>query len=245
MYSSDGKSLIPIRYIKGCPDIEVEKQKAKGIEPHKGVSDKIVLEKTMRIYEDGAEVGLYHYLKNVLYRGDLEKRGNATPLFRVVDTNKAEEDAILLEEMENEAVGLVYSLQTRKGDVFIYQEDRINTWCEFFAIGGETPAQKIRALVIKAKSNPSDFLERVKVLEQTVSTYISHALQLNVIKFEGDSVVYMTKNKVMKNFVGFKQLKQEEKIEELSLYLLSNEGKSAYDELKTEVEVAKKNKETN
>lgn len=245
MYDTDGKTLIPIRYIAGCPHIEVQKQKELGIEPHKGVTDKIVIEKTMRVYEDGADVGKYRYLKNSLYRSDLEKRGNATPLYTVVDTNKAEEEAVLMEEMENEAAGLVYSLQSRKGSEFVYQEERIDSWCEFFAVFGESYSQKIRALVTKARSNPKDFLERIKVLEQTAATYVSHALQLNVIKFEGDSAVYMTKNKIIKNILGLGKMKPDEKIESLAQYLLSNEGKAAYEELKTEVEVAKKQKENN
>jgi len=245
MYGPDNKTLVPIRYIAGCPEIEVSEQKKMGIEPHKGVVDKIIIEKTMRVYEDGADVGKYRYLKNVLYRSDLEKRGNATPLFTVIDVNKAEEDAIILEEMETEAVGLVYALQSRKGSEFVYQEERIDTWCDFFSIFAETYPQRIRALVTKAKSDPKDFIHRVKVLEQTAETYVTHALQLNVIKFEGDSVVYLTKNKVLKNIQGLNSMKKEQKIEEVAQYLLSNDGKAAYEELKVEVEIAKKQKEKN
>ena len=230
-----------IRYIKGQREISVAKQKAQDIKPSpKSLADKIIVEHgSMSIAREGSTIGLYDYLKSVFYNESSENRSpNASALFRVIDLTKVEEEINERDMLINEAVGFVYTLQTKKGGEYIYQEEKINSYCELFNVSAERMPSKITALAGLAKMYPKEFLEKIAILEQSSATLVTHALQLNVIKFETNTAIYIQKNKIIKD-LGIGKMSHGDKVNKLAEYLRTKDGHEAYNELMAEVDFAK------
>lgn len=242
--AADGVRNEKIRYISGEDEISFEVQKKNGIEPSPSAkTDKIVINNgSASITREGSLVGQYDFLMNCFWNASNPNRSErATKLFKVIDLTKIQEEKNENEIIRHEARGFVYELQEKKGGVWVYQTERINALCELFNVYAELPASKIEALAGMATIDPKNFLDKVKKFEQTVSTMVLHALQLDVIKFEGNTATYIAKNKIIKN-LGAGNMKQESKIEELAIYLRTKDGYEAFQELKAEVEFAKEKK---
>lgn len=239
----DGVGVESIRYIAGETEIRLAEQKKAGIEPSPvPMADKIFIDGgSMTVANEGETAGFFEYIRDVFYNANAPKRSEkATILYKVVDLNKIAEEINEKDIMANEAAALVYTLQEKRGGVWVYQEERINSWCELFAVFAETYPTKINILSNLGKINPKNFLDKIAIFEQTAATDVTHALQLNVIKFEQNIAIYdaSVKTKAIKN-LGVGSMKHDEKIKELATWLLSADGKEAYKELKTELEHAK------
>lgn len=240
----DGISNEKIRWIAGEDVISIEEQKKRGIEPNRVSNvDKIYIDKgTASVADEGANRGLYRYLNDTFFNASNPNRSdNAAKLFKVVDLNKIQEEKNELEIARHDAKGFVYSLQEKKGKEWVYQTERINALCELFSVYAELMPTKIEMLAKTATLYPVDFMEKVTKFEQTVNTMVAHALQLNVIKFDGNVSTYANKNKIIKN-LGTGNMKNDVKIDELATYLRTKDGYEAYQELVAEVEAAKEKK---
>lgn len=240
----DGISNEEIRWIANQSVISMEEQKKRGIQPNRVTNvDKIFIDKgSASVAREGANIGLYDYLTETFFNASNPNRSeNASKLFKVVDLNKIQEEKNEMEVARHEAIGFVYSLQEKKGKEWVYQIERVNALCELFSVYAELPATKIELLAQTARLYPMDFMQTVTKFEQTVSTMVAHALQLNVIKFDGNVSTYATKNKIIKN-LGTGKLSKEAQIEELATYLRTKDGYEAYQELTAEVEAAKEKK---
>lgn len=229
----------PIQWISGCDEILVTKQRELGLEKNLK-KDKIIIEHGYEsIAREGKDIGYYDYMMECFYNFSNPNRSEgATPLFKVVDLTKIEEEINERDMLENEAVGMVYTLQVKKGGEYIYQEERINALCELFNVTAERMPSKITALAGMAKLYSKDFLDKIAKFEQASGSLVTHALQLNVIKFEGNTAIYIAKDKIIKDF-GVGTMKKDEKIEALATFLRTKDGHEANLELNAEVEVAK------
>lgn len=240
-----GRVMEMIRHIKNQHEISVEKQRKLGIEPHpKSSADKIMIKGCrMTIVREGGNVGLFDFLTQSaeFNQSNPELRDGATPIYRVIDITKQQEQKNEKAILKNEARTFVFGLQEKQGGQWVYQTDRINALCELFSVFAESAPMQIEALSAYAGKYPEDFLEKIKVYEQTTATVVAHALQLNVISFKGNSAMYISKDKVIK-VVGSGSMKPDKKISALAEFLRSKEGHEAYIELQTEVEVAKEKK---
>lgn len=237
----DGKSNEKIRYIFGEDEISVEMQKKMGIEPNRiANTDKIVIENcSMSVAREGANIGLYDYITSTYYNATNPDRSDrATKLFNVVDVNKRQEEKNEIELVRHEAKSFVYTLQEKKGKEWVYQEERINALCELFQCYGELMSTKIELLSNQAAVDPKNFMNKVINFEQTISTHVAHALELNVIKFEGNTAIYIGKNKIIKN-LGAGKIGRDQQIEQLAIYLRTKDGYEAMQELVAEVNHAK------
>jgi len=74
-------------------------------------------------------------------------------------------------------------------------------------------------------------------LEQTVVSELHIALELNVVKFEKNTLVYSNKDKVIMD-CGKGNLSLDKKIVKASEFLMSPESKESYDEFHIELETA-------
>jgi hypothetical protein len=136
-------------------------------------------------------------------------------------------------------IGTLYTKTREKK--YIYKESRIDALCHLFEIHAVSPSSKISALIVLAKKDPKKFLAYATAFENTTITEITHGLELNVIKFEGNISMYVTKDKVIKNH-GELKMKLPEKIEDLAAYFRTSEGNEAYTEFRLELEYAKEQK---
>jgi len=242
----DGKTtrvLERIRFQMNNPELSVEAQDKAGWKPQPRQDKIMILNGSATFAREGANVGTYDYiLQNIEFNAsNPDILSNARPIYKVVDLNKLQEEKNEGELMAHEARSFVYSLQEKKAGVWIYQTERIDALCELFNVYAELPSSKVEALAGIATRMPDMFLNKVVKFEQTITTLVAHALQLNVIKFEGNTATYIGKNKIIKN-LGAGKMAEDEKVEILATYLRTKDGYEAKQELEAEVSAAKEKK---
>ncbi len=230
-----------IRYIKNCPYIDIDEQKKYGFEPHVKTPqiDKIVVEKGYATVVREGDTGLYDYLVNVFYNeSNMDRPNSATALFRVVDLEKQAETVNENDFLVSDAMQVIKSIAPKVGNIFQYNEAKIDSLCQLFAVYAESYPNKVKSLQNFAKARPQQFLDKVTNLEETTVTEVTHALQLNIIQFKDNSVEYKNKDKVITN-LGTGKMKHGEQIKKFADLLRTPEYHAAYMELKAEIETAK------
>lgn len=236
------KHFVEIRYLSGCDSIIPQEQIEQGFSP-KRFEDKIPMENGfVTVVREGDTIGLYDFLEKVFYNADNPDRPDtATPRYRELKLDKKAEELIEEDEMETQAKMLVYELRKATGDKktpYKYNTDRIDALCRLFNIYDETPERKLILLLQNAKMNPEKFIKMVTKAEQTVITEITHALEMKLIKFDGNTAQYVDENKIIA-ILGEGKMKEPEKIEKFGSWLATNEGSNALTELRAKLEYAK------
>lgn len=229
-----------IRYIKEQTEISVEKQKALGIVPHRaGKEDMIEVKKgNFTITREGSYVGLYDYLMESFYNASNPERSeSAAKIYRVVEIGKEEEIMNEDDIAMADALKFIARFYQKTAKGYTYNEEKINSLCEIFAVFAETMSGKVAALNGLAKVEPVEFMKKAEKFEQRTITEITHALQLNVIQFQGNTVMYVGKDKIIAS-LGTGNMGQDKKIEKLADLLHTPELKAAYEELQLEIEIA-------
>lgn len=232
---------VRIRFINGCDSILVEEQEKRGFKPNR-FEDKILFEKGYAtVFREGSTVGLFDYLTKVYYNSDAPDRSpTAAKLFKLVKLDKEAEGYNEEEVVRAHAIIFVDGLAIKTGNTYQYKEDRIDALCNLLGLVADTPATKMFELMRRAKSDPRSFMQLVEKFEQTIVTEISHALELNVIKFEDNTAMYSNEGKVIKN-LGTQKLNKDKKIEALADYLSSRDGNEMLTELRAKLDLAKEN----
>lgn len=232
----------PIRYIKNQPIISTPEQDMKGIKPNRSaLEDKIIVKAgRFSISKEGSYVGLYNYLMESFYNeSNADRPKDLLPLYRVVDLTKQHEQMNEMAILEADAIQFISSLFTKIGaKEYKYSEEKINNLCTLFVIYAETMPAKISALMSHAKRDPEGFLRKAEKFEQVTMTEVAQALELGVIKFQGNTAIYVEKDKVIAS-VGTGNMSQDKKIEKLSDLLKTEEYKAVYEEFQIELEAAK------
>lgn len=232
-----------IRYIKNQRILSVVEQNAKGIRPSRmALEDKIRIDGgNFSVTREGAYIGLYDYLVEVFYNGSNKNRpASSTVIFKVKEVGKAEEEFNESEIAYSDAIQFLKTLYRKEGKGFVYDEGKINALASMFVMYAETPAGKISGLMGFAKKDPEAFLQKAMKFEQTAINEIAYAVELSVIKFEGNTAVYCNKDKVIAD-LGRGNLKPETKMSKLADMFKSAENKEAYEEFKIELATAMEN----
>ena len=230
-----------IRFIKNQRELSLDKQKQRGITPSKNkLEDKIIVKGgRFSVTREGAYVSLFDYLKDVFYNGSNPNRpSSAKEIFRQVDFG-AKEEAINEKKMAiAAATNFIGDLYTKRGKEFVYDEDKINALCQIFLVYAESPSGKINGLIGHAERDPEGFLEKATKLGDTLQMEIGHALELSVIKFDGNKAMYANKDKMIA-LLGSGNMSHKKKVEKLADLLATDEYKSAASEFMVELEAAK------
>jgi hypothetical protein len=233
-----------IRWVKHCPTIDKEEQEKRNIKPNR-LEDKIPFEKGFAtVVRDGGTVSLYDYLNDVFYNENATNRPEtADAIYRVMQIDKQAEEIDESDIMMADAIKLVASLRTqtsKKDKTYKYNEERLNSICELCAVYADSVATKFHALMSLAKARSKWFLDLVVRFEQTILTEATHAVELEIIRFDGNTALYKDDDKIIKN-LGTGNLSRDTKIEKLSDFLKTNEGNPVLTELRAKIEVAKSN----
>jgi len=234
----------PIRWIKNETEISVQKQKERGIVPNKQTrEDKIIIEKgTFSVAREGSYVGLYDYLLEAFYNvSNPNRSSSASDIYRVIELGKDEEELNEMDFLIADATAFVKKLVQKTGTKqYKYNEEKINALCEMFAVYAETMPGKVEALMNMVKFDPEAFLQKATKMEQTKATEISHALQLNVVTFKGNTFQYVEKDKIIAT-LGTGNISHANKIEKMADLFGTPDFKAQYEEFQLELEIAKEN----
>ncbi len=236
------KSFREIRYLAGCDIIDPKLQAERGFVPRK-FEDKIGLENGfMTVAREGDAVGLYDYMEKSFYNLDNPDRPvTADARYREVKLDKKAEFLLDEDELQTQAKAIVYSLrisQDGKGQKYKYNTDKIDAICRLVNVWDETPERKLILLIQKALQSPKDFISLVAKSEQTVITEVSHALEMSILKIQGNTISYTDSNKNVHTVEGDK-LKEDQKIELFANWLSTSEGTTSLTELRSKLELAK------
>lgn len=232
---------VKIRFINNCDIIDPVEQEKRGFKPNKN-SDKILIHKGYAsIIREGSTIGLYDYLEKSYYNQDNPDRPDtASARYRMVRLDKQAEELNEDDEMMADAIKLVSSLRSKigAGKGYKYNEERIDAMCGIANVYADDYPQKVHVLMSLAKSRPAWFLETVTVFEETINTEISQALQLNVIRFDGNVAQYADGSEIIKS-LGTEKLSHEAKIEKLGDYLKTKEAADVLTKFRAKVELVK------
>jgi hypothetical protein len=230
-----------IRWIKHCSIIDKDEQDRRNIKPNR-IEDKIPFEKGFAtIAREGSTISLYDYLKEVFYSKDSENRPEtADAIYRVMQIDKQAEEIDESDIEMADAIKLVASLRTQVGKdkSYKYNEERLNAMCTLCAVHADSTATKFHALMSLAKARSKWFVDLVVKFEQTILTEVTHAVELEIVRFDGNTALYKDGEKVIKN-LGTGNLAKDTKIEKLSDFLKTTEGNTHLTELRAKIEVAK------
>lgn len=245
MVEKDEKGVVRnkrIRHIKGCEILDPLEQEKNGWKPNRN-NDKIPFDNGFAsVKREGSTIGTFDYLKSATYFADnINRPDSATPLYREIKVDERAVELLDGDEFLTVAKGKVYALRISTGNKlspYNYDEDKINSYCQLLNVWDETPERKLVLLLNKATVNPKAFLDVIVKAEQTVITEISHALQLNVIMFEGNTAQYSNGSKVIAT-LGTGKMSNDKKVEALASFLQTPEGNSQLTDLRTNLEVEK------
>lgn len=244
----------PIYYLKGNMEISVERQIALGVNKVNMLGERTSHSKSNKddlievkrgefsVVREGSWISLFDYLKTSYYNKSNPDRGNtrASAIYEEVEVGKEEEELNEYDLHLAYAIRFIGGFYQRGPKGFTYKEDRIMALCELFAIYADSMAGRITALNGIAKIDPKKFLEKAERFEQTNQTNVAHALQLNLIRFNGNIAEYVEKEKLLAN-LGEGKFSHDKKIELLSNLLQNADYKAVNEEFLFELEVAKEN----
>ncbi len=242
----DGKKTgrfanVKIRYIKGCPYIKPEEQLKFGWEKNSiPLEDTIIIKKGQSIVKDEGDRALYEYMSKVYYNESAPNRPlRAKALFKVNEVNKKVETVNENKFIQAKAIGYVETLCFKKANgEYEYKETQIDNILTLLnEFGGNDYSEKINVLTRYAEKQPNHFLTTVTKMDDLLTLEVTHALELDVIKFNGNTVEYVKDKKVLAN-LGTETLSNPKKIEALSNLLRTPEYEQAYKELKVKIEIA-------
>jgi hypothetical protein len=230
-----------IRWVKNSQVLSLAEQKRRGIEPPKNGMDKLIPVKkgNFSVTREGSHISLYDYLMQVFYNmSNTNRPDSAKGLYRVVELGKKEEQVNEKKLAIAEATKFLGSLCVKQNGKYKYDEDKINAICNMFTVYADTPAGKLNGLIAHAERDPVNFLNKVLKFEQTIVMEIGHALELGVVLFKGNTLVYGNKEKVIFH-LGNGNLSQDKKINKSADLFGADENKAAYEEFRIELEAAK------
>lgn len=236
------KEFKDIRYVSGCSFLDPEDQKKRGFLPHK-MNDKIPMEKGfMAVERSGNTVSLFDYLEKSFYNLDNPDRPQtATAIYREIKMDQKAEKLLDEDEIQTRAKLIVYELRLATGNEkspYKYNTDRIDAICRMLNVWDETPERQLLLLMNKAMTNPKEFVNIVERTEQTIITEVSHALEMNIIKFDGNVAQYIDENEIILS-LGNDKMKPDVKIEKLASWLSTEQGNASLTKLRAKLEEAK------
>lgn len=236
------ENIIPeryaIRYIKGCPEISVEWQKENKWEPNTDpFSDSILIEEGYAEFDYNNDPVKYRYVSELMWFKDLPHRlEHIKPMYYEIKEDKKAAlniDVILARDAAMDEWKL---LVNKTKDGFTINEEKLNGYCQLMNVQGNNATERLGNLHTKLTANPMEFIEKVTAYKEETVTDISHAMQLDLIKFEGNSAVLTYNNKRIE--LG-KSPNKTTKIERLAEMLKTPEYKEHYVMLKNQIQIAK------
>jgi len=232
---------VPIRYVYGSPVIRKDLQESAGIKPNPQMDSIVFKNGLLTVPKDGPWVGLYEYMTSHAQNETNPNRIERLPvIFREIKPAEDAHNDNRFEFEQVEALSYIKTMVTEKEGKYVYNEDRIDVLSVIFNVSGESPEQKVAALIAYAKLMPKEFLDKAKASEQTMLIEIDHGLKLEVISFEGQTAIFVRMKRKIKEFTSAKN--EDALRKALADHFGSQSGAENYQVFKAELAAAKEAK---
>lgn len=235
-YMDNGvEKLKKLRYIKGCDEIEVDKQNAAGYVPNPSQDAIWILNGKLTVVESGTDVGLYRYLRahenNV---SNPDRPDNAVGIFHELDTNV---DAMKIESLFDEEAKILKYLSTLKKEVkdgvMEYNHDVLEFLCSLFklpAYDKNAPSESWVNVAMFAKANPKKFFNGLANKKSLVEAEVRQSLEMGVVSIDDTRAFFDEGNKTI---IGFKSTQSnDEKVVMLIDHMANPKNRIDYDHLR-------------
>lgn len=202
----EGKTFIykKIRYIAGCPFIEVERQEKEGYKPNP-MTDKLFFRGgTMRVVNEG-DIAKFQYLKLCEYNTSAPNRpDDAQDVFKVINTAI---DAGIEEsdfDLEAKAMAILGNLKKKvNAKEFLYNDDQMEFLCSLFKVAKPESGYKSEAwvaLATIAKGDPGRFINSIANVQSLVEHDVFSAVQLKVVEIDQHRAFFAANGKLIMKF---------------------------------------------
>ena len=230
----------PIVFIPNQREISAERLKSRGITVNnRDAQGRIAfLDGILAVSREGKFVSLYDYMEQVFYNEEAKDRPeHIEPIFRKINKEKKHELMFEDSNAEMDAVSYVRKLVKKSADGYVYEEDKIDSICEMINLFADSYAEKANGILMFARAQPVDFLEKVTKWENQIQMDVTQAFKLDVLTYTQDGLVkYAKKEVVVKSFPD--KPKKPEMLSRLADFFRSPEGNQSLTELRAEIEVA-------
>ena len=235
-------TYVPIRYIKGSSEIDVEVQNAKGHKPSNDLeTDQIYfLSGVLAVANDGETKSLFRFMtENIEYAEAPNRPGNAeAPLYFRHNKEKIAEDILKNHALISRANKIVEGLYWDSAGGFVYDEERIDFLCVILGVKADDYASKASVLLEFARVAPERIVKSLDDHKDKLRAEIMYARELNVLRFEDGKLIHCESGEPVHNFSKKAAKDPELQIEETIQFLTATElGMRYYNLMKDGIEV--------
>lgn len=225
-----------IRYIKGCPFIDLMVQNEKGYKPNVATgADMIVFENgKLVVVEEGDGITLAKFIDS--HAGNMtneNRRVDATPIFREIIKADQLEKGIDEYFTEQKVVKALGSIATKVGGSIQYDMEKLNYLCSLFKIVVEDendPTEKLHAIITFGKQNPVKFLDATADDLADVKAIINQGIHLGIVAIDGANFIF---TEGLKPIMKLKKKNVDKQLEEIAEYLNSKDGVADLEQIRT------------
>lgn len=236
--------LEEIRYIVGCPSLDVKWQKDNGWEPTQDKQDNIWIKNgTETFLREGNNAVLYDYIR--LYQGNANNPHRPPTaeieFLQIIEKDEAEVYNVDFAE-KRKAINIVGALQKEKpgGNGYTYDADKIDMYATIFDIRHlTTTEERFNYLAQLADTNPKLIVESVMNRKKELIADIKLAVDLSVIVLDNDKAFFAEGNTVILLFNAL--IEKPAKINKLAEHFLTNDGNVSYKQMLIKMESARDN----
>lgn len=226
-----------IRYINGCPFIEVERQDKENYKPNHLADLLIFRNGSARATKEG-DIGKFLYLEACEYNIDAPNRpDDAEGVFKVISTEvdaQAEENQI---DLENEAMEVLLGLKRKVSEKEVkYNEDSLEFLCSVFKVPAFESGFKSEAWIALARiarSEPKRFLNSIANKRSLIEVDVFSAVQVTVVTIDEQRAFFTASSKLIMEFD--KDLNEEQKGQALVDFMTNPKNKNYYDQLRLDL----------
>lgn len=240
----DTFSYKTIRYINGCPYIDMEKQIKEGWKPN-ATSDTIVFRNGhLRVINQG-DIGKFLFIKLCEYNTSAPNRpDDAEDVFKVIDTTVDAGNEEMILDLQLQAMDTLNSFKQKNSKgAYDYNEDAIQFLCTLFKIPSFNSGYKSEAWVALARvaaDEPVKFLNSIASARALYEADVLAAINFGAIVNDTEKCYFPDGNKVVMKFD--RDASEDQRVQALVDFMSNPKNKMVYDNLRVQLKNSKARK---
>lgn len=223
---------IRIRYIKNCPEIDVELQDKKGYKPSNDLeTDQIYfLSGVLPVANDGETKTLFRFMtENIEFEEAPNRPENAeTPLYYRHNKEKISEEILKNHALISKANGIVQGLYWETTGGFDYDEEKIDFLCVILGVKAEDYPSKAATLLEYARVAPERIVKSLDDHKDKLRAEVMYARTLNVLRFDDGKLIHCATDETVHTFSKKAAKDENVQMEEMIQFLTATDMGAQY-----------------